>query len=136
MMDLYNWNDAWNTGHAQIDQQHYKIFLMFRVLNDAWDCGFGGSVVDALSEELTAYAEEHFSFEEKVLAEAGYPDLPHHQETHAQLKEQVQQFRAQLAETTDREALSYDFGNFLKKWLIEHIIEEDQKYAPTLYKSP
>ena len=130
MRALERWDERWNTGSDSVDKEHKRLFAMFSVLQDAWDCRFGESVINGIIKEMTDYCDTHFENEEVLMAEIGYPDLAHHRQTHEDIKKQVSELREEFLNAEDHFSLSAKLGGFLQTWLIQHILDEDQKIKP------
>jgi hemerythrin len=73
---------------------------------------------------LVQYTQTHFNHEEKIMQEAGYPDLAAHKALHDDMRKQTIGLRTHLTSVTARDVLV-----FLKKWWLDHIRGEDKKYA-------
>ncbi|NGZ04930.1 MAG: hemerythrin family protein [Magnetococcales bacterium] len=120
-----DWNDQWNTGDAQIDQEHQKLFKMLLLFNEAWEMGY--SLVRSTLDDVIAYTNYHFNHEEGRYAEMNFPELSRHKEQHREFLDQLHAFQDKLNQGEDRDALGYDFGQFLQNWLIQHIQSEDKR---------
>lgn len=129
-MALIEWNDSFSVGVATIDAQHAGLVNTLNELHDAMMGGHGRERTEALLTSLIAYTKSHFACEEAMLEAAGYADLEEHRVLHRKLTEQVQEYveRYQRGEST----VSLHLLNFLRSWLVEHILQEDKAYAPTL----
>ncbi|EKV30465.1 hemerythrin-like protein [Caenispirillum salinarum AK4] len=80
------------------------------------------------------YTDYHFQREERLLEEMAYPALDKQREEHAALRARVQDFRARhLAEPNP--VLTVEIEDFLKTWMMSHILEEDMRYKP-LFEAP
>lgn len=135
-MTLFIWHDHYAIGHATIDEQHRKIVdiinLLHSVLKDGAhleESAGAGKVFDQLAE----YVMTHFTYEEQLMADAGYPveKILDHKRQHDKLLGGVQEvMQAYLAGDTKAlaELLPYLYGD----WLIEHICHSDKEFAPYL----
>lgn len=99
-------------------------------MHDKTKEGKGKEVVEKLLTELLDYTVFHFSFEEKLLRTNNYPEYKAHVKLHIDLVDQVQAFRKKVE--TGGSMLSLELMNFLKKWLVEHIVNTDKKYSAHL----
>ncbi|OGV89572.1 MAG: hemerythrin [Melioribacter sp. RIFOXYB12_FULL_38_5] len=129
-MALINWNETYSVKVKEIDVQHKKLVNIINELHDKMKEGKGKEVVEKLLAELLDYTVFHFSFEEKLLNINNYPDHKTHAKLHADLMEQVQVFRNKVK--SGNSLLSLELMNFLKKWLVEHILDSDKKYSAFL----
>ncbi len=87
----------------------------------------GKSEIAAAIAELVEYTGYHFDNEEKAMAQAEYPELESHQEEHRKLKEQALEFQA-MGQVLERDKVK-EFYQFLRAWLIDHIVVCDMKYG-------
>jgi len=129
-MALINWNETYSVKVKEIDVQHKKLVNIINELHDKMKEGKGKEVVEKLLAELLDYTVFHFSFEEKLLNINNYPEHKTHAKLHADLMEQVQVFRNKVK--SGNSLLSLELMNFLKKWLVEHILDSDKKYSAFL----
>ncbi len=76
---------------------------------------------------LVEYAEEHFAREEGIMHASGYPGLARHHAIHEALFEQI--FVLQGHFEDGRIRIDRDTVDFLRGWLVDHIVGEDMKFA-------
>lgn len=129
-MSIIKWRDSYNTGVEQFDREHHKLVeligVMFEVVRDK----SGKEMVQQAYQDILSYTEYHFANEEQAMEAANYPDFEEHLAAHAKLKNEVQKFQASI-ENNFLEG-SAEFYHFLRNWLIDHILNCDQKYGPCL----
>jgi hemerythrin len=120
------WKDAFSVGIEKIDNQHQH---MFAIINRFIERPYSTDDTEQMSmilKEMTAYAREHFTDEEKLMQEYGYPELEPHKWQHAffidMTTELVTQFMQSQEKTADKTA------DFLRLWLTGHILKTDMKY--------
>ncbi|MDE2586163.1 MAG: hemerythrin family protein [Betaproteobacteria bacterium] len=121
------WNDSYSVGMLEIDEQHKALF---GTINRLWAVLVGGKGDNAevlrLIDELERYTVAHFSAEEAFMAQAGYPELVAHKVLH---KNFVQRIAEERQGVVQGKRLSLDLLHFLKDWLVDHILVQDQQYA-------
>ncbi len=131
-MDYFLWKDSFNTGVLQIDEQH-KLFLEY--VNECCDAACNKKqkrITDATIYDLKTYAATHFYDEEYLMIEANYPDLWRHADLHSYFKRRVEELeKAQNEGNTNTVA---SLSAFLRQWFLNHILEEDKKFAAWLAK--
>ena len=126
-MSLFTWNDKYSIGSDVIDSQHKKLF---DILNRLFDICVGKNDVDTVEkvmEELVSYTDYHFKYEEKHMREAGYKDLDQHIVEHNYFTNEInftKRRQEQNISNSDSKLVE-----FLSNWLIQHVTEEDRKYA-------
>lgn len=133
-IDIFPWNEHFETGLSTIDDQHRKLV---KILNDlATSVAFNADAqsLNAVFDELTDYTLYHFKTEEAIW----HQYLPHdpldseHQKVHnefvtAALKFKEEQKNRPLIELA-KEALEY-----LARWLASHILETDRHMAYVVF---
>ncbi|MBF0125190.1 MAG: bacteriohemerythrin, partial [Magnetococcales bacterium] len=105
MPPLFRWNSSLNTGVANVDTEHQKLFNILEMLEDAHRVGFGASAIGGIMDELCDYTSSHFKNEEQQLEQLGYSGLQEHKIIHQSLLENVIGYRQKLITTNDRESL-------------------------------
>ena len=120
------WNDRNDTGIELIDEQHKGIVSIINTFFYMTSHGKSNHMLySCISDTLKNYSRIHFITEEAFLAESGYKDLENHKKLHRRLVIEMEHVEYQSIRDNDARPLM----NFLKKWWIEHINDEDQLYA-------
>jgi hemerythrin len=132
-MAVIKWQEGFNTGVAQFDNEHHKIVelidLMFTAIRDK----SGKEVTEKACNDVLAYTGYHFDNEEQAMQAADYPELAEHVAEHGRLKAEALRFQAMI-NTNFPEGTS-EFYRFLRDWLVKHIQDCDKKYGPYLQNS-
>jgi hemerythrin len=129
-MALLIWGPMFEVGVQQIDTQHRKLFDLANELADAVRAGKGLLPLGTILNELTTYTQTHFSSEEQLMVQNGYPATAEHKAYHQELIKQVSDFK--------RSFLAGDVGivdktlQFFTDWLAKHIMETDKALARDL----
>jgi hemerythrin-like metal-binding protein len=129
-MAFIEWTGALSVGIDEIDGQHKGLVAMINDLATAVEEGKGKVAEAAILERLAAYTVEHFSLEERLFAERGYPAANAHKAEHDNFVKRVEAFRADHA--TGKGNLDGEMLFFLRSWLTNHISFSDKKYRPFL----
>lgn len=124
-MEPILWNESFSVGVQKIDGQHKKLIGMINRLIEEQKQLTEQSTIAELLTEMTDYAREHFRTEEYLMAEYGYEAKDVHARLHGEFVEKTQEFI-----TTDAgpNYLSRALLEYLKTWLVSHILNEDMKY--------
>jgi len=131
-MAIVVWNDAFATGVVLIDQQHRQLFDICNRLHDKTLNPHADRVdLQSSLDRLEQYARFHFSEEERLMVEAGYPDLEPHRESHRRFRERLAGLRRQAEEGELHEAFTASL-TFLLEFLVRHVQQEDHRYVPWL----
>ncbi|WP_109117128.1 bacteriohemerythrin [Azospirillum sp. TSO22-1] len=123
------WSEALAVGAAALDTDHQHLFALTNEVLAAMLDGRGPSVVKAALAELETYTRQHFSREEALLFETGYPEAEAHRASHAHLLAQMEKIRA-MAGAGQPERVA----RFLQSWILDHILVSDMDYARFLRK--
>lgn len=115
------WNDSYAIGIPELDNQHRELFAIVReiVVNSRATT----ESVHVVLSRLADYARAHFEAEEKFLKEKGFPELIDHIEEHTRFIDQIatMSLRAMRGQIEPAQLL-----DFLRAWLLEHILGMDQ----------
>jgi hemerythrin-like metal-binding protein len=96
-------------------------------LHDAMRQQQGQAVLAPILDELICYTRIHFTSEEVLMEAFGYPESLLHRIEHDRLTRTVLEFQQQFA--GGEVHLSVQLMEFLKSWLVKHILGIDQKYV-------
>ena len=129
-MAILTWNETYSVGIKTFDEHHQHLISFINSLYDAMKEGKGNQEVQSTIQKLIEYTVFHFSSEEKLLLEKGYPGYPIHLKEHQALKARVIDFQDRI--NKGELGMSVKLANFLKEWLTSHILGEDKKYGPFL----
>ncbi|HIK38249.1 MAG: bacteriohemerythrin [Geminocystis sp.] len=131
-MPIAFWRDEYATGIEEIDQQHRFLFSLINRLHDAMSEGKGQEVLSDILVQLGQYTTEHFSLEEKIMAQYNYPHLEEHRQAHQELTQDVLKLQNKMQ--NHEQFLTIELSQFLTNWLIHHIKNEDLKMIEYLRK--
>ncbi|MBS1190466.1 MAG: hemerythrin-like metal-binding protein [Rhodocyclaceae bacterium] len=131
---FFEWSDAISVGVDAIDEQHKTLIGILNRLFIAIVERTSNEVTIEILDALIDYTKTHFELEEKLMRDAGY--------NAAEYALHLQQHQAFIAKTSeiarkhlvDGKSISFEVVHFLKRWLQEHILGTDKKYAAVLQK--
>lgn len=126
------WNEDNSVGVLSIDEQHKELVAITNRLFQAIMDDKGFSILMKILNELEEYADVHFSYEEKLLKEHGYPEAEYqeHVVEHVELTQQVKDFIDMVEEAG--ETLDMEVFEFLRTWTDTHLSRTDKKYTTFL----
>lgn len=128
---LTGWSDEYSVHLSEIDEQHKQIFeLILKVYDEVVK---PSGKLKQLIAELVDYTIYHFRLEEEMLLRSKYPDFEEHKRIHDILIRRVREFQLRIA--ADERGIGMELLQFLQKWLVEHILEEDRSYTPFIDKA-
>lgn len=127
-MARIEWQQGYATGIESIDTQHRQIIELINRLDVSvgrQDRAEVGEIIKGLHE----YIHTHFIYEEHLLEQSGYKFTESHIRGHRRFVERLESLtrRFEAGAYVSRELL-----NFLHRWLVNHIVNEDQNYVPSV----
>jgi len=124
------WDAAYSLGNDTLDSQHRAILAQCNVLADCIaDAGPESDLkFHTVFKELMALAGEHFSTEETLLIQCGYPLLEEHQNEH----DEFDYLANDIITTENFEKV--ELQRFLALWWVGHIVGSGKKYRAFLEK--
>ena len=130
IVDMFPWDENFNTGIEVIDTQHYQLVSILNRLAMNIASETNRDDLDAIFEELVDYTLYHFETEERIWHKY-LPDNPlemEHQVIHKEFVDKVLYLKSQLY-ISSSDALAEETLNFLARWLASHILETDRYMA-------
>ncbi len=129
-IDIFPWNDNFNTGIQKIDEQHKKLVQLLNLL--ASHVAFHSDIpsLNIIFDELADYAIYHFQTEEQIWHEylTDDPLEAKHKEIHSSFILKVIALKKEES-TTPANKVVEDVLSFLTSWLASHILENDRYMA-------
>ncbi len=134
-MKYFYWNEKFEIGIPAIDHQHRCLVDLINTLADTVSDGSGLLDARAVLDRLIQYAAEHFSDEEKFLAQSTLSDSEKtaHQKSHQAFIEEV--LAIAKNETLEDAASLEKILEFLTLWLISHILRADMSLGENLHNA-
>ncbi len=129
-IDIFPWNDSFDTGLPEIDEQHRRLVQLLNSLASHIAFGSGVPEVSVLLDELADYAVYHFETEESIWHAhfSGDPLEVAHLASHRSFVDTVAKLRhAGTIQSLD--SVLEAILAFLTRWLAAHILESDRRLA-------
>ena len=122
-IDIFPWNEHFNTGLPKIDQQHQKLV---QLLNRVASCVAFGSDAETLTtvfEDLEKYAVYHFRTEEEIWRRYLPNDAleADHEKAHGNFIEVILKLKGETGSNP-----TWDLLTFITRWLAAHILQSDR----------
>lgn len=129
-IDIFPWEDNFNTGLAEVDSQHYRLVELLNKLANHVAFNNGEPILDRVFDDLAQYALYHFECEEAIWLQylGGSQAEVQHRETHTRFVTEVEAMRRNWAGVESMAAAEQVLG-FLARWLASHILESDRFMA-------
>ncbi len=127
-MTVIHWGDALKIGVSAFDEHHHMLVEIINKLDDslAEDKEDRRQAVGLILRDLYDYTVMHFRAEEDYMKTIGYPALDDHRQMHSELAERLQK---RIDVYLSGKPMEISLMAFLRDWLLNHILEEDRKYA-------
>lgn len=129
------WRDKLSVGDPTLDADHKALIKMINDFEEQAENGFDRRLLSDTFKGLLDYAKAHFAREERLQARINYPYYDRHCQEHRRLLHDVEALARNYMTDT---SIAMDNGvktsvlQFLRDWLINHIIEQDLKMRPFL----
>lgn len=134
-MKFIEWDPGmFSTGHKIIDKQHKELV---KIVNDLY-----ASFLDNQEDKLSVafensilrardYVNYHFDTEEKIMKALNYPGMNDHINEHRQFQIAISELfvKLQNKDNLNIKFLTKKLLMFLKDWLLNHIVETDQRFV-------
>lgn len=124
---LIQWRETLSVGDEEIDRQHKRLINLINEIHNSIITGKGRDTVKWVMDELVDYTKTHFGFEESFMEKIRYPHVSEHKLEHQGLTDQVLQLQSRSMQPNLEVGLVLETLNFLKDWLVRHIMASDTK---------
>lgn len=122
------WNDSYVIDDGQLDQQHKQWIDIYNTLDQQLSSSSNSVFNNIKLQTLTSmqeYALYHFRFEENLMRNIGFPDLPQHWRMHKNFDYLIFKYIRQIEQ--NEVVLISDLLSAIHGWLIDHILLEDMR---------
>jgi hemerythrin len=124
---FFPWKEDYSVSVIEIDNQHKVITEMLNELYDSFMKKEHENITGGILSRLSEYAIYHFQTEEKYFSLYGYNKRTAHIREHDDFTEKIKAFRKEFDKSSS--ALTYKLINFLREWLMNHILVSDKEYV-------
>jgi hemerythrin len=124
------WTAEMATGVRQIDLQHQELIALINDLENAHAAGREAAALDEALPRLAAYVLFHFGTEESLMKNSGIAS-----EHFALHKQQHRDFAAKVGALRSRADSAAELPgliDYLKTWLVAHIMRSDRELVAIL----
>jgi hemerythrin len=115
------WSDEYSVGNAEIDNQHKHLFLVANSLPEKPEV----PEIRKIIMTFFKYVREHFTAEERMMKEIGFPEAASHRELHEVL---ISKLSAVAEGPLAGDAAADGFKQFVRDWITDHILNHDMRY--------
>jgi len=126
------WKPEYDLGIPIIDEQHRGVVTIINSLYYGVQSNHIKNIFSATIGMLRSYADIHFQTEEYFLETFGYPGTACHRLLHQEYSSQL----AGIDRVGTAEKDPHQLMDFLKKWWLGHICEEDMLFKDICLDTP
>lgn len=127
-MTVLRWSSAYSVGGVMIDSHHKKLIEYINTLDEVIGSDRStGELLNHIIYLLRQYTNYHFSLEEKFMQENNYPEYKLHKSEHDEFIKEIETFSEIASKGVG--ALDLKVTNYLKTWLLSHIMTSDLHYS-------
>lgn len=130
-IDPIKWHHSYEVGVEDIDLQHHYFVNLIGRIGEQIAKSKNKAFVEALINELNAYARFHFSSEETMMVQSNYPDYEVHKNHHRDLIQRLSVEQYNLLQNNSPEKVEAII-TFLMDWFLHHTRQEDKLFADYL----
>jgi len=123
--------EAARIGVPEIDADHAKVFDHYHAFVRALQRETDPHALTLALHGFIHHVRQHFSREEQLMADVGYPHRAHHRTMHRHLLHDAEDFLARLIVDPGRDEL-VTVTRFLERWFMDHITTQDRKIGEFL----
>lgn len=129
---MIKWKDAYVVGIKSIDADHARLFDILNEIEQSIS-SLKKQPLSPLLEKLEKYAETHFKDEQKHMIKNNYPKdkFEVHRKEHELFIKNIKEIEDKADSTLTFVTMS-NIMNYLKDWVIEHILGTDREFADFL----
>lgn len=120
-----HWRDEYSLGILELDDQHKTLIGHFSNIEEAIGQGKDWSTVYFHIADLKEFARFHFTCEEALMRLFGFPDLRLHTAEHTHFFKVL----GEIEKNSINKAIEKNLVEFLRIWMIKHIIGSDRGFA-------
>ncbi len=130
-MAFITWSNEYSVNIKEIDRQHQFLINIINkmhelVMTDTRD-GANRSDIRRVFAKLADYTDYHFRTEEELFKTHNYPGFQIHKRQHNELVLQVLELQRRFLK--NEVSITQEIFDFLKEWLLNHILVSDKEYT-------
>lgn len=133
------WRKGMSVGNDIIDHDHHFMINFINTVELVLQNPEEREMLLEVFDQLHDYSINHFRREESIQRKIEYPQSLHHKNSHSVLLKELETLKKEIEATKTAEEISLrssDIVDFLRNWLINHVLKEDIKLRPFLEKHP
>ncbi len=133
-MDIIEWSDNFSVEIDIFDEHHKTLVDLLNLLHNVCNDCDNKSIIFFVVESLKDYTVYHFSAEEEYMKKYDYPKYQEHVIEHSSFVDIVIHFENRIKKEDNNLLILIELVNYLRWWLLNHIIISDKIMAQHLIK--
>ncbi|MGB0683726.1 MAG: bacteriohemerythrin [Magnetovibrionaceae bacterium] len=133
------WRDAMSVDHGVIDDDHKVLVKKVNEFEALISGDFTQKQLMKVLLDLKSYTESHFAREEQMMDKVGFMGASEHRALHRclieELNDQARPFLTGEPSQEMMEVYAEGIAQFLRHWLVDHIIKQDLQMKPLFQAS-
>lgn len=129
-----HWDNSLNTGNSVVDGQHQELCRRVGILVEACKEDAAKEAVQETIRFIEMYMDEHFSTEENLMKECGFPDIEAHRAEHREFCGQVDRIKKLFEIHGADYSLAIDTINTIYGWVGSHIHGHDKALSRFIHE--
>lgn len=125
---LIEWGSQYEIGIKFSDDEHRVLVDLINKLYASFGTNKGKKAIQSVIDDLVDYTVFHFGNEEKYFEQIQIPDHQAHLKQHKAFVDKIKKFQQEFK--AGDSTVSIDMVDFLKNWLVQHILKIDANYVP------
>ena len=125
-MEKIHWKDEYSLGLEKVDRQHQHMIEIVNKIIEQSGLSDDSELVSETLTEMINYAREHFTDEEVLMQQYGYPDIELHKKQHDYFITTTAELAISFMD--NQHTTGDEIAEFLILWLLNHILKSDMKY--------
>jgi len=122
-MSFLSWKEELSVDIAAVDEEHRILVDHLNKLYDAMAARSTKEVVLSTLGDFVESSRKHFTHEEKIMSESGYPGYLAHIIEHETLTRRINELKDDVK--SGKRTVDLEVMHFLKEWLQSHILNKD-----------
>lgn len=130
---VIEWRKEMSVGSNLVDNDHQYLIEMINSFERSMETFKNITNLLAAMEMLEEYSKSHFKREEEFQRSIGYPGFSDHCKSHQNLINQLNDLQQKVVAKKSLDEMDMnkqEFVDFLRHWLIDHVIKEDLLFKP------
>jgi hemerythrin len=125
---VFPWKEEYHINEA-IDREHQHLLGLADRVMAIVDPVAEAEKVGATIREVYGYMKYHFDNEQKRMQDVEYPGYDEHIQKHEEI---IAKVNTMLKQGYEIKRLTAEFRKIMVDWVIQHVMEEDKKFAAYL----